>query len=87
MVNVEKILKLNCKFHFSFVVVVCFRALFVRKKRKKKKPGSSEMGKEESWSQLGAERPFQMARGSRGEESSRTRIHIVAADCNWGPRL
>ena len=58
-----------------------------KKEKKKKKPGSSEMGKEESWSQLGAERPFQMARGSRGEESSRTRIHIVAADCNWGPRL
>ena len=49
--------------------------------------GSSEMGKEESWSQLGAERPFQMARGSRGEESSGTRIHIVAKDCNWGPRF
>ena len=45
------------------------------------------MGKEESWSQLGAERPFQMARGSRGEESSGTRIHIVAKDCNWGPRF
>lgn len=58
-----------------------------KKEKKKKKTGSSEMGKEESWSQLGAERPFQMARGSRGEESSRTRIHIVAADCNWGPRL
>lgn len=53
---------------------------------KKKETGSSEMGKEESWSQLGAERPFQMARGSR-EESSGTRIHIVATDCNWGPRF
>lgn len=52
----------------------------------KKETGSSEMGKEESWSQLGAERPFQMARGSR-EESSGTRIHIVATDCNWGPRF
>lgn len=32
-------------------------------KKKKKETGSSEMGKEEWWSQLGAERPFQMARG------------------------
>lgn len=54
---------------------------------KKKRNRKLRNGKEESWSQLGAERPFQMARGSRGEESSGTRIHIVAIDCNWGPRF
>lgn len=35
------------------------------------------MGKEESWSQLGAEILFQMARGSVGAESSGTRTQTL----------
>lgn len=47
---------------------------------KKEETGSSEMGKEESWSQLDAERLFQTARGSVGEESSRTTTQKIATD-------
>lgn len=56
-------------------------------KKKKKRNRKLRNGKRRVMESIRCREAVPDGQRKRGEESSGTRIHIDATECNWGPRL